>query len=98
MNKTLLAWAAALCLSAWASTAERSIHALIPGWDWELYASTFTKDASRAMQWEWEYQNEVCGWIQVSNLPQALQNTIMEVWWDIEMVRECTERAKPMDY
>lgn len=90
MKNTLLAWIGAAGLIAWVANAETTIHGFIQGWDGEVYASTFTEHVSRAMDWEWEYRDEVCGATQVSHLPQNIQDAIMAVWGDIEMVRECT--------
>ena len=96
MKNLILAWATWLAMSTWSVSAEENIHAFIPGTDGNLYASTFAKDASKAMNWEWDFENEVCWGILVLNLPQELQDTIMSVWWDVEQVRECTQLEQVM--
>lgn len=54
------------------------IHAIMQWHNWN-FASTFARDPSRPMIGEWEYRDEVCGWIQVAHLPKEIQEVINQV-------------------
>jgi len=97
MKNIILPAVVALWLQAWAASADQNIHTFLQWWDGETYASTFAKDASRAMDLESSFEWEVCWATRVSDLPEELQDIILTTWGDVEQVRECTRRAEVMD-
>ena len=84
-------------LSAQADNTRTQIIATMTWWDWDTYISTIMKDPSTPMPLEWEIQWEVCGPVKIDNFPEHVKKVILAVFWDQEMVRECTREDTAMD-
>lgn len=96
LNKgTMMLSAAAISLcTACSENTRNTVYAVVESPN-GTFASTFMKDASKPMQNEWYYDDEVCDGVKVRNLPLETQREIYKKIWDKEMVRECTQPDIP---